>query len=112
MAVIPHEIEQELYSPIRELTKKYSLDDPQLPIEIKSHVDSFIRKNQHLEPNKDSIYNLVISHLHGYVIGRTEERALKEWVRIGLDGVKIVLESFLKYKELEIRKKELDSHKQ
>lgn len=108
MAMDPRDMEKELYQPVRELIRRYSLDDPQLPMEIQKIVDSVIEKNPQLEQHEGSIYNSAISHLHGYVLGRTEERNLKEWARIGVNGIKLVLESFLKYKELEIRERELE----
>ena len=93
-------LETELYSPIREVSHNYAIDDSRFRTTFENCVDSFIRKNPQFAGHREFIYNIALANLQGYITGRIEERSKLEILKIGVEGARLLIGSILEYQKL------------
>ena len=97
-------LENELYAPIRKISHRIPISNPDFKKEMLNLVENFSTRHPGIY-NSGELYERVVAHLYGYLLGRETERENLEIIRLGVDGIKFVVSSYLKYKELGLKER-------
>ena len=104
-------LEKELYRPVRDISNNYSINNPEFFKQIEFCVNQFTNRYDKSSYKREVVCALAFSAAQNYLIGKTEKMFEEQLLMEGIDGIRFLIGSYLKAKELELREKELDKNK-
>lgn len=98
-------LEKELYEPVRKISQRIAISSPEFYETVFTTVENFLQRHPKISTGEE-LYERAVAHLYGYLIGRDTEREKMEIIKLGADGIKFVVSSYLKFKELKLKEKQ------